>query len=246
MSATSFGPLAAQTRAELLMTLRRGESVLLTLGIPLVLLVFFSKVDVLPTGTDKPVTFLAPGILALAVMSSSMVGLAIATGFERQYGVLKRIGTTPLGRGNLLIAKIAAIVAVQVLQVVLLTAVGYALGWRPPIGGWLLAVFAMLLGTAAFSGIGLTMAGRWKAEMVLAGANGLYILLLLASGMLIPLDKLPSAFRAIVRLLPSSALAETLRGLLTAGGDVPGRAWIVLAVWAVVGPVLAARLFRWE
>ena len=95
------------------MTLRRGESLLLTLGIPVGLLIFFSLVDVLPTTTDKPVTFLAPGIVALAVMSAAMVGLAIATAFERQYGVLKRIGTTPLGRTNLLVAKITAIVAVE-------------------------------------------------------------------------------------------------------------------------------------
>src|SRR6266581_5166890 len=99
------------------MTLRRGESVLLTLGIPVMLLVFFSVVDVLPTGRKHPVDFLAPGVLALAVMSTSMVGLGIATGFERQYGVLKRLGSTPLGRPALLTAKTIAILAVELVQV---------------------------------------------------------------------------------------------------------------------------------
>ena len=131
-----MSPLVAQTRAEMVMTLRRGESLLLTLGIPIALLVFFSLVDVLPTTTAKPVAFLAPGVLALAVMSAAMVGLAIATSFERQYGVLKRIGTTPLGQTNLLVAKIAAIVAVELVQFTVIIPVGLALGWRQPSAGW--------------------------------------------------------------------------------------------------------------
>ena len=238
--------VTAQTKAELRMTLRRGESLLLTLGIPVLLLVFFSLVEVLPTGTDDPVDFLAPGVLALAVMSAAMVGLAISTGFERQYGVLKRLGTTPLGRGNLLIAKIGAILLVEVVQFVVLVAVGIALGWRPLVRGIAPGLLAVLLGTAAFAGLGMCMAGRWKAELVLAGANGLYLVLLLVSGMMIPLAKLPGPLRAVARLLPSAALAELLHGTLTAGSGASGRAWLVLAVWAVAAPVLAARIFQWE
>lgn len=241
-----MNPLVAQTRAELLMTLRRGESLLLTLGIPVALLVFFSLVDVLPTTTQKPVQFLGPGVLALAVMSAAMVGLAIATSFERQYGVLKRIGTTPLGQTRLLVAKIIAIVVVEFVQFAVLLPVGLALGWRPPLGGLPGAVAAVLLGTSAFAGLGLAMAGALRAEVVLAAANGLYVLLLLVSGMMIPLAKLPGVLQSVARALPSSALADVLRGLLTEGGHAPSRAWIVLTLWAVAGPVVAIRLFRWE
>ena len=241
-----MSPVSAQTAAEVRMTLRRGESLLLTLGIPVLLLVFFSLVDVLPTGTNDPVDFLAPGVLALAVMSAAMVGLAISTGFERQYGVLKRLGTTPLGRGNLLIAKIGAILLVEIVQFAVLIAVGFALGWRPAASGMAPGLVAVLLGTAAFAGLGMCMAGRWKAELVLAGANGLYLVLLLVSGMMIPLSKLPGPLRAIARLLPSAALAELLHGTLTTGASVPARAWVVLIVWSIGAPALAARLFRWE
>src|SRR5437660_7597760 len=121
----------AQTRVELLLTLRRGESVLLTLVIPILLLVFFSSVDILPVGVKDPVDFLAPGILALAVMSTAMVGLGIATGFERQYGVLKRLGSTPLGRPRLLGAKTISIVAVEIPQVAILVRPALAVGWTP-------------------------------------------------------------------------------------------------------------------
>jgi ABC-2 type transport system permease protein len=229
---------------ELALTLRRGESVLLSLGIPILLLVFFSTVDVLPTNTAEPIDFLAPGILALAVMSTAMVGLGIATGFERQYGVLKRLGATPLGRPALLAAKTAAILAVEILQTVVLVVVALALGWRPS-GSVLAVAGAMLLATVGFAGLGLLMAGRLRGEAVLAAANGLYLVLLLLGGMVIPVAKLPSALRALSRALPAAALSDVLHAATTAAA-VPGRAWVVLVIWAVAAPLAAAATFRWE
>jgi ABC-2 type transport system permease protein len=235
----------AQARAEVVMTLRRGESVLLALGIPVLLLVFFSLVDVLPTGRRHAVDFLAPGVLALAVMSTAMVSLAIATGFERQYLVLKRLGSTPLGRPALLAAKTAAIVVVEVVQVAVLVPVALLLGWHA--GGAALgaAVAAVVLGTVAFAGVGLLMAGALPALTTLAAANGLYLVLLLLGGMVVPLAKLPAGLRAVARALPAAALSDALHAAL-GGASVPGRAWLVLAVWAVLAPVAAALAFRWE
>jgi len=240
--------LAAQSRAELVLTMRRGESVLLTLVIPILLLVFFSSVDILPkpVGVQVSVDFLAPGILALAVMSTAMVGLGIATGFERQYGVLKRLGSTPLGRPRLLGAKTNSIIAVEVVQVVILVAVAAALGWDPLHTSVGAAIAAMVLGSVAFAGIGLLMAGTLRGEVVLAAANGLYLLLLLLGGMVVPLSKLPDAIRPIARALPAGALSDALHHSL-GGGHVSGSAyWFVLLAWAVAAPVAAAMTFKWE
>jgi ABC-2 type transport system permease protein len=241
-------PYLAQARAEVAMTLRRGESVLLALGIPVMLLVFFSLVDVLPlpAGVDEPVDFLAPGILALAVMSTAMVSLAIATGFERQYLVLKRLGSTPLGRPALLAAKTTAVVVVELVQVAVLVAVALALGWSMSGASVLAAAAAVALATVAFAGVGLLMAGALPAMTTLAAANALYLVLLLLGGMVVPLSKLPGGLRAVARALPAAALSDALHAALGAGGAVPGRAWLVLAVWAVVAPVAAALAFRWE
>ncbi len=238
--------LLAQARAELSMTLRRGESVLLALGIPVLLLGFFSVVDVLPSGSDdQPVAFLFPGILALAVMSTAMVSLAIATGFERQYGVLKRLGTTPLGRPRLLLAKTIAVVAVEALQLAVLLGEARLLGYRPAGAQVGAAALAMVVGTVAFAGLGMLLAGTLPALTTLAAANGVYLVLLLGSGMLIPLEELPGAVASAARLLPSAALAELLRAALD-GASVPGRAWMVLVAWALAAPALAASRFRWE
>lgn len=239
--------LRAQTRVELVLTLRRGESVLLTFAIPVVLLAFFSFVDVLPTGPGDPIDFLFPGVLALAIMSTALVSIAIATGFERQMGVLKRLGSTPLTRGQLLAAKTATVVAIELLQLVVLVIEGLILGFRfdaPSVGA---AVLGAVLATIAFAGIGLLMAGTLPALTTLAAANGLYLLLLLLSGMVIPLDELPTALRVVSQATPAGALAEIFHGALGPGTtQIPGHAWAVLVVWAVAAPIAAARWFRWE
>jgi ABC-2 type transport system permease protein len=237
--------LAAQTRVEIMLTMRRGESLLLILGIPLLLLGFFASVDVLPKGDfHDSVDFLTPGVLALAVMSTGMVQLAIGTSFERQYGVLKRLGATPLGRPRLLAAKTAWIIVVEVVQIALLIALAFALGWDPTVRAGVAA--AVVLGTVAFSGLGLLMAGTLRGEVTLAAANGLYLVLLLVGGMVVPLSELPSGLRSVAELLPSGALAQALVGTLSAAHTVPTKAWIVLAAWAVIAPLAAARTFRWE
>lgn len=240
-------PFRAQARAEVMMTLRNGESLLLALGIPVLLLVFFSLVDVLPTpaGPGEPVDFLAPGILALATMSTGLVNLAIATGFQRGYGVLKRLGTTPLSRPALLAAKIVAVLAVELVQVAVLVPVAVALGWRPStaVGA---ALAAVLLGTIAFSGLGLLLAGALKPELTLALANGLYLVLLLLGGMVVPLDSLPDLLRTVAEALPAAALSDALRAAVGDGTAVPTRAWVVLAAWAVASPIAAAITFHWE
>jgi ABC-2 type transport system permease protein len=233
------------------MTLTRGESLLLTVGIPMMLLVFFSVVKVIDMDTDEPVDFLAPSTLALAIISMALTGTAIATAFEREYGALKRIGTTPLGRPRLIGAKLGAVLVVQVVQVTALTLVAIALGWRPNAGGWPSAILAMLLATAGFVGLGLLMAGRLPALVTLAAANGLYLVLLLISGIVVPLSRFPGAFRGAVELLPSTALAQLVRGAFEPGSPLGFEAagakpWLVLLAWACVGIGAAIRWFRWE
>jgi ABC-2 type transport system permease protein len=240
--------LAAQVRTELVLTARRGESLLLVLGIPWLLLVFFSSVDVLPlpAGVDEPVDFLAPGVIALAVLSTGMVQTAIATAFERQYGVLKRLGVTPLGRPRLLGAKFAGVLVVELVQVIVLGATAVALGWEPTAGSAATVLLSVVVATAAFAGLGLLMAGRLRGEVTLAAANGLYLVLLLVGGMVVPLEELPGAVEAVARLLPTAALTEILLDATGATDTATTGAWAVLVTWAIAAPAAAARTFRWN
>ncbi|MGY3335624.1 ABC-2 type transport system permease protein [Streptomyces filamentosus] len=254
MSAGTYAPrpgaapvgrmIAAQTALETRMLLRNGEQLLLTVIIPSLLLVLFSTVDVVDTGEGKAVDFLAPGVLALAVMSTAFTGQAIATGFERRYGVLKRLGASPLPRWALMTAKTLAVLVTEVLQVVLLTAIAFGLGWSPH-GNPLAALLLLVLGTAAFSGLGLLMAGTLKAEATLAAANLVFLLLLVGGGVIVPLEKFGAA-GDVLALLPISALSDGLRDVLRDGAGMPWADAGILAAWAVLGLGAAARFFRWE
>jgi ABC-2 type transport system permease protein len=241
-----MSPLTAQVGAELSLVRRNGEQLLVTLGIPLLLLGFFGTVEILPTDTDEPVDFLVPGILALAVMSTAMVSLGIATGFERSYLVLKRLAATPLGTGRLIAAKTIAVVCVETVQMVLLATLGVAIGWTPRSANWLLALVAVVVGTFAFAGIGLTLAGNLRGEVNLAASNGLYIVLLLLGGVLFPIDRLPTFLQSIGRATPTHALGDVLADALMSTGAHTATSWVVLVAWAVVMPAIAARTFRWN
>jgi ABC-2 type transport system permease protein len=241
-------PLVAQTRAEVVMTIRRGETLLLTIGIPVLLLVFFSLTRVVSSPAGHRINFVAPGILTLCVLSTSLVALSIATGFERSSGVLRRLHVTPLGQRRLVGAKIAGVLVTELIQVVAISLVALLLTWRPD-GGWrgaLEVVAALLLGSVGFAGIGLALAGSLRAEVNLAASNGLYLILLLLSGIVVPLTSLPLVVRRIVIFLPSGALAQALHRILGHGLSPTEADWIALGAWALVAPLLAARTFRFD
>jgi ABC-2 type transport system permease protein len=238
--------LWAQTRAEVTMTIRRGETLLLTVGIPVLLLLFFSLTHVTATPKTHRVDFIAPGILALCVLSTSLVALSISTGFERSSGVLRRLRVTPLGQRRLIGSKISAVLVTEAIQIVIIALVALILTWRPH--GGVLGVFdvvlTLALGSAGCAGIGLALAGCLRAEVNLAATNGLYLVLLLLSGIVVPLSSLPSFVRHIVLALPSGAMAEALHRILGSGLAPSTADWISLALWAVAAPMLASRTFR--
>ncbi|MEU3302933.1 ABC transporter permease [Streptomyces sp. NPDC006678] len=243
--------IVAQAALETRMLLRNGEQLLLTVIIPSLLLVLFSTVDIVTVpvpatgGGGRSVDFLAPGVLALAVMSTAFTGQAIATGFERRYGVLKRLGASPLPRWALMAAKTLSVLVTEVLQIVLLTLIALALGWDPQ-GGAGSVLLLLVLGTAAFSGLGLLMAGTLRAEATLAAANLVFLLLLVGGGVIVPLDRFPEAAQSVLGLLPISALSDGLRDVLQHGASMPWGDLGILAAWAVLGLGAAARFFRWE
>lgn len=243
-------PLAAtlaQTAMELRLTARRGENVLVTVLVPSAVLVFFASVEVVPTGPVSGVDALLPGALALAVIATGLVNLGIATAYERSYGVLKRLGGSPLTRANLIAAKLTAVLLIEIAQVVLLLGIAWLiLGWRPPPSGSpaIFLVF-LLLGTSAFAGLGLLLAGALRAEATLALANGLFLATMLLGGIVVPVDRLPEPLSTAAGWFPGAALADGFRIALGAGRD-PLADMAVLAAWGIGALALTVRTFRWE
>jgi ABC-2 type transport system permease protein len=246
-AAPAWRTYLAMTGMELRLATRRGENLLVTLAIPVVLLIFLANVELVTLEGTATIDLLVPSILALAVLSTGMVALGISTAFERSSGVLKRLGGSPLPSWALIGAKTTVVTATVVAQILLVVVVGWFLGWDPPIGvPETLAAAApwLLLGTMASAGIGLLMAGRLRAETVLALANGLYVLALVAGGVIVPLDRLPPIVAVPASILPPALIADLLRGSMVPGGTVVPVEAMALLLWAVVLLALAARTFR--
>lgn len=240
--------LRAQTLMELRLLGRNGEQLLLTLVIPLLLLVMGTRSDaIVDLGPGRPIDIITPGVLALAVMSTSFTSLAIATGFERRYGVLKRLGASPLPRWGLMVGKIGAVLIIEVVQLLVLMLVARLVGWNPhgdaAAFGWL--VVLALVGTAAFGSLALLIAGTLRAEATLAVANLVYVMLLVGGGLIVPLERYPGSTHRALELLPSGALGQGLRDAFN--GASPGLLpVVVLLAWALAAGIVTARTFRWE
>lgn len=250
--APGAAPLLQQVRAQAAMEtrllLRNGEQLLIALVIPVLALVG-GVVGAERLGLEfdrRVVDVLTPGVLALGVLSTSFTSLAIATGFERRYGLIKRLGASPLPRHGLLLGKVVALFGVMVLQGIVISAVGFALGWQPGGGaiGVVVALSGAFLGTLAFASLGLFMAGTLRAEATLAVANLVYLLLMLGGGVVLPYSSYGGG-AGVLRLLPSGALGEVMRSGL-ADGQCDTLGMFVLLFWAIAGGVLAGRFFKWE
>ncbi|MGW0176087.1 ABC transporter permease [Rhodococcus sp. NPDC003322] len=233
--------LTAQTRLELTLLLRNGEQLLLTMFIPITLLI---GLTLLPLGDlgDPRVNRVMPAVMMVAVMSTAFTGQAIAVGFDRRYGALKRLGATPLPRWGIIAGKSAAVVIVVAIQMALLGAIGFALGWRPDPAGLLLGAVVIALGTAMFAALGLLLGGTLKAEIVLALANVLWFVMAGIGSVVFGGDGIPDALHTLARLVPSGALAEALDHAVSGSVDV--FAIVVLIVWGAVAAWLATRWFK--
>lgn len=239
--------LLTQAGMEARLMVRNGEQLLLAVVIPVIVLIGAVR-GAERVGLDldgRPVDVLTPGVLALAVMSTAFTSLAIATGFERRYGILKRLGTAPLSRATLLGGKVLALLAVQVLQFAVIGGVGFALGWDGPSGlhGGVGLLLAALCGTAAFASLGMLLAGSLRAEATLAAANLVYLLLLAGGAVVLPTSAYGD-LEPLVAWLPSGALGEAMRS--AADGAIAVGHLLVLLAWAAVGTLLTARTFKWE
>jgi ABC-2 type transport system permease protein len=245
---------AALTALELRLTARRGENVLVTLVIPVAVLLFFAGTSIVPGIAGKPVDFLLPGTIALGIVAAGLVNLGIATAYERAYGVLKRLGGSPLPRWGLVGAKLATILLLELVQVVLLVAVAVGvLGWQPgPSWSPLLVLLAVALGTLAFAGLGLLLAGTLRAEATLALANGLFLGFLMLGGIVLPADHLPAFLQPVAAVLPATALADLLRIALDSGTGASGASssalapGVLLAGWGIGAAGLATLRFHWD
>jgi ABC-2 type transport system permease protein len=234
-----------QGRYETLAMLRNGEQLLIAIILPLMVLVGLVVTPLLDTFTDSRIDLAAPGVLALCTVSTALTGQGIATGFDRRYGVLRFLSTTPLGQRGLILGKIIAVLTVMGIQVAVVGGTALLLGWHPAAGGLLPALAQLVLGAAAFTSLGLLIAGTVRPEATLAITNLLWVLLAAAGGILFPATSWPDVYEPVAHLLPSTALGDALRSALIDAQFNP-LASVILLVWTVLASLAAIRWFKWS
>ncbi|WP_287903936.1 ABC transporter permease [Arthrobacter sp.] len=243
--ASTVQRVLAQGRYETLTMLRNGEQLVLAIVLPLMALFALRFTPLLDDLHGARVDIAVPGVLALCTMSTAFTGQGISTGFDRRYGVLRFLSTTPLGRGGLIAGKILAVLSVLAIQTVVISVVGLFLGWQPNGAGLLLAIPLLILGAAAFTALGLLVAGTVRPEATLALTNLLWILLGALGGVVVPPGRLPGLIGEVAPFLPSGALGDALRAALL-HGTVDVAAVVILVLWAGVAGVLAVKWFKWN
>ncbi|MBM7050599.1 ABC transporter permease [Rothia sp. ZJ1223] len=241
--------IIAQGTYETVSMLKNAEQLMLLLAFPVMALCTLRFTGILDTWASahsiSRIDATLPGVLALSVMSTAFSGQGIATGFDRRYGVLRFLSTTPLGRGGLIAGKLLAVVLVLMVQVVVICSVAFILGWQPDVAAVLASLPTLLLGATAFTSLGLLIAGTVRAEATLAIVNMAWVILAGAGGILIPGSYLPGPLSWFTQLLPSGALGEALRAQFIAGNFSP-TSHLILLLWALVAAALASKYFKWS
>ena len=238
------GMLLASAGAELRLTLRNGEQLLLAVVIPLAVLIGLTLTSFVSMAEPRVAT-VTPGVLTLAVLSTAFTSQAITTGFDRRYGVLKRLAAAGVGRGVLLAGKVGASTAVVGGQLVLLGGVALMLGWRPRGNpGWVLVLLA--LGIAALVALALVLGGTLRAEAVLALANLVWLVFVVVGGVIEPLTSAPGWLKVVGELTPAGALSDGLHAVLQNGHPPGVMPLTVLVCWAALSWVAVVRWFKWQ
>lgn len=238
-----------QGRYETMAMLRNGEQLMLNIIFPVMALIalrFTGLIDeyAKSVGVSR-MDAAVPGVLALCVISTALSGQGIATGFDRRYGVLRFLATTPLGRNGLIMGKCIAVLVVVAIQFTLVAALGYGLGWRLDAIAVSRSIITMLMGAGAFTALGLLIAGTVRAEATLAIVNIAWVILAGAGGVVFPLKSFPDWYAGIVAWSPSAALGDALRGNFIQHQWLADPHWVII-VWTVVIGFIASRKFKWS
>lgn len=229
----------AQGRIEAKLMLRHGEQLLINVLIPAAMLVAAVFVPVLG---EVDFDELVPIVFAIAATSAGFTGQAISLAFDRRYGALKRSGASGVPAWTIIAGKILGVLATVVVQIVVLGAIAFALGWRVSAAGAVFGLFTLLLGVAVFTAMGLLMGGTMSSEMVLAFANLIWLVFTGVVGWVSYAGDIAAA--GWWNLVPTVALAGALTQALQL--SVHWVAWASLAAWAAVAVTGAVRLFRFD
>jgi len=195
------------------------------------------------------IDFLIPGLLGMGVMMGGLMGVGYVTVDMRIRKLLKRFLATPMKKTHFLAGIVFSRLFFLVPEVTILLLFAWITFGVKIYGSILSTALLILLGSFAFSGIGLLIASRAKTLEAVSGLMNMSMLpMWILSGIFFSSSRYPEATQPFIKLLPLTALLDALRAVMIDGASVFTQTApiAVLIVWAVVTSAIGLRIFRWQ
>jgi ABC-type multidrug transport system permease subunit len=197
---------------------------------------------------SRYIDFLIPGLLGMNIMGTGMWGIGFAVVNARQKKLLKRFLASPMRKGDYMLAHMLArlvFLTLEVLSVLVFAWLVFKVPVRGSLGTMALVV---LLGAAAFAGLGLLVASRPKT---IEGVSGLMNLVMvpmwICSGVFFSASRFPDGMQPVIKLLPLTALNDALRAVMIDGASLVSTLGMlaVVVAWGILSFGVALKIFRW-
>ena len=200
-------------------------------------------------GEISPMVFMTIGLITYCIITSAFEGLVPRLVRQREAGILKRLGGTPLRRWVFLAAKTLSASVLVFIEAALIFAVGLVSSDVAVVGSWWLLAAILLLGTFTVAALGFILSNLTTSpDGAVVAVHAVYIPMLLLCGAFYPLEALPKVLQVVARIFPLTYFAGPFRsvmvegaGLAAIGGDL-----IILLACMVGGWIIAIKTFRWE
>jgi ABC-2 type transport system permease protein len=245
-------PAIHQLRYDLLVFWRNPQARFFTVLMPLIFLVIFGAVFgsgtiQVPGGEVDPKQYYVPGLGTLGIVSAAMVNLVITVTTQRDSGVLKRRRATPVPAWVLIAGRSLSCVVIALATVAILVAVGIvAYGVDLPVARVPALILVVAVGSAAFCCLGFALAAVIRsADSAVPVVQAIVLPLYFISGVFVPADQIPGWLLGVADAFPIRHLAEAMVALFAPAGTLEWGNLAVVALWGVVGLVIAVRRFRW-
>lgn len=242
--------LFRQVEVELKLFWRNRISIFFTALLPILMIVVFGYLNQdAEIGNIPYVAFFLPGAIAMQVTGSAFENLSTTLTRQRDDGILKRLGGTPLRKWILLGSKLLTAGLVIFVQTVLLIAIGVLFFEVKIVGSPLVFLLVLLTGIVTFTSMGFALSGLIKsADTQSAAAHAIQWPMLFICGSFFPIDLLPELLRDVARVLPLTYFVDPLRAVLIEGQGLGESSvdLVVLLVWMICCFIVSVKTFRWE
>ena len=253
---SALGLMAHQARFDVRAQLRNPPVVFFSLLLPVIFLLIFASIfgnsDVPYAGGQiKMTAYYVPGIVALGLVSTTYVNLAISLTVQRENGILKRLRATPLPVAVFMFGRVVVQIGFAFMITIVLVLVGWVV-FGVTLRASSIPDIALVLvaGSAAFACLGIAMSAFIPNEDTAPAITNVTVLpLYFISGVFFPVTEAPAWMNTVATVFPIKHLAEALLAAFNPAGTGPGVEWGQLGIvglWGIAGLLLALKFFRWS